>query len=60
MLPRVDGDTGEPHFIVEMRTSAVSLIAHLSDRLTLAHALAFADQDLGEVGIMSFDLLAMV
>ena len=60
ILPRVDGNASDPYFVVEMRTGALSPITHLGDRLSHAHPLPLVDQNLGEVGIMSFDLLAMV
>src|SRR5262245_56021615 len=43
-----------------MRTGALSCITHRGDLLSLAYVLAFADKDFREVGILGFDLLAMV
>src|SRR6266536_3514044 len=43
-----------------MRTGTLSCITHRRNRLSFAHALAFVDEDFGQMGILSFDLLAVV
>src|SRR5262245_31287212 len=43
-----------------MRPGAPSFTSHGRDLLSLTHVLAFHDKNFGEVGILGFDLLAMV
>ena len=59
-LARIDGDAGDPDFVVQMRTGALPGIAYLGDGLSSMDMFSLVDENLGEVGVLSFDLLAMV
>jgi hypothetical protein len=43
-----------------MRAGALSGITHLRDRLSFMDMLSLVDENFGEVGVLSFDILAMV
>jgi hypothetical protein len=59
-LARVDRHAGNPHFIMEMGTSALSFIAHGGDRLPLTYAFPSTHQNLREMGILSLDFVAVI
>ena len=57
---RIDGSSIDPHFIVKVGTGAPPGVADQTDGLAFADMFSFADQYLGEMGILSCDLLAVI
>jgi hypothetical protein len=42
-LARIDRDSGEPHFVMQVRAGALALIPHFSDPLSFADGIASTD-----------------
>ena len=59
-LAWIDGDAGDSDFVVQMRTGALPGISHLRDCLSSMDMFSLVDENLGEVGVLSFDVLAVV
>ena len=57
---RIYGDTGDPHFVVQMGPRTPAFVSYLRDCLSFTDSLSLVHPYLREMSIMSFDVATVV